>query len=82
MRKKQYNKNVRSPHREYTMAEQTKIARRSFFAGLGLVAAAGVAAKLAPSTAVEALADQPTEPDGKSYRLSEHVKKYYRTTTI
>lgn len=64
------------------MAEQTKIARRSFFAGLGLVAAAGVAAKLAPSAAVDALAEQPAEPEGKSYRLSEHVKKYYRTTTI
>ena len=64
------------------MSEQTKIARRSFFAGLGLVAAAGVAVKLAPSTAVEALADTPDEPEGKSYRLSAHVKKYYRTTTI
>ena len=63
------------------MAEHTKIARRGFFAGLGLVAAAGVAVKLAPSTAVEALT-KPTEPEGKSYRLSEHVKKYYRTTTI
>jgi hypothetical protein len=63
------------------MAEHTKIARRSFFAGLGLVAAAGVAVKLAPSTAVEALT-KPAEPEGKSYRLSEHVKKYYRTTTI
>ena len=64
------------------MSEHTKIARRSFFAGLGLVAAAGVAAKLAPSATVEALADTPDEPEGKSYRLSEHVKKYYRTTTI
>ena len=64
------------------MAEQKKIARRSFFAGLGLVAAAGVAAKLAPSAAVETLTGQAAEPDGKSYRLSEHVKKYYRTTTI
>ena len=66
----------------HIMSEKTKIARRSFFAGLGLAAAAGVAVKLAPSTAVEAIADQPTEPEGKSYRLSEHVKKYYRTTTI
>lgn len=64
------------------MAEQTKIARRSFFAGLGLVAAAGVAVKLAPSTAVEAITAEPAEPEGKSYRLTEHVKKYYRTTTI
>jgi len=64
------------------MAEQTNSARRSFFAGLGLIAASGIVARLPPSTAVEALIDQPTEPQGKSYRLSEHVKKYYRTTTI
>ena len=64
------------------MSEKTKTARRSFFAGLGLVAAAGVAAKLAPADVVEAVAEQPAEPEGKSYRLSEHVKKYYRTTTI
>ncbi len=64
------------------MSEQKKIARRSFFAGIGLVAAAGVAVKLAPSAAVEALSEAADEPEGKSYRLSEHVKKYYRTTTI
>jgi hypothetical protein len=66
------------------MSEQTKIPRRSFFAGLGLVAAAGVAAKLAPESATSALTDalSTKEPEGDSYRLSEHVKKYYRTTTI
>jgi len=64
------------------MAEQKKIARRSFFAGLGLIAAAGAAARLAPPGAAEAAAEQPAEPEGKSYRLTEHVKKYYRTTTI
>ena len=64
------------------MSETTKVARRSFFAGLGLVAAAGVAAKLAPSASVAALDQTAGEPEGKSYRLSEHVKKYYRTTTI
>ena len=46
------------------MSEKTKIARRSFFAGLGLVAAAGVAAKLAPSAAVEAIVELPDEPEG------------------
>ncbi|CAL61583.1 conserved hypothetical protein; putative exported protein [Herminiimonas arsenicoxydans] len=66
------------------MAEKTKIPRRSFFAGLGLVAAAGVAAKLAPESASSVLTNviSPQEPEGKSYRLTEHVKKYYRTTTI
>lgn len=63
------------------MAEPKKIARRSFFAGLGLVAAAGVAVKLsaAPQAALPA---EPVEPAGSGYRLTEHVKKYYRTTTI
>ncbi|MFC7299977.1 MULTISPECIES: hypothetical protein [Herminiimonas] len=66
------------------MSEQSRIPRRTFFAGLGLVAAAGVAAKLAPESATSALENalSPQEPEGDSYRLTEHVKKYYRTTTI
>jgi hypothetical protein len=65
------------------MAEQSKIARRSFFAGIGLIAAAGIAAKLSPKPIMSA--DAPTaskEPEGDGYRLTEHIKKYYRTTTI
>ena len=66
------------------MSEQSRIPRRTFFAGVGLVAAAGVAAKLAPQSATSALENalSPQEPEGNSYRLTEHVKKYYRTTTI
>jgi hypothetical protein len=67
---------------ETIMAEQNKIARRSFFAGLGLVAAAGIAAKLSPKTVADVATPTPEEPKGDSYRLTEHVKKYYRTTTI
>lgn len=63
------------------MAEQEKIARRRFFAGLGAIAAAGAAVKLAPVPAVSDAAT-PADPKGDSYRLTEHVKKYYRTTTI
>lgn len=63
------------------MAEQNKIARRSFFAGLGLAAVAGVAAKISPQ-AITSHAAAPSEPEGDGYRLTEHVKKYYRTTTI
>lgn len=64
------------------MAEQNKIHRRSLFAGLGLAVAAGVAAKLAPKAPVvqEAASEDSSSTNG--YRLSEHVKKYYRTTTI
>jgi hypothetical protein len=63
------------------MAEQNKNMRRSFFAGLGLVAAAGVAVKLAPQEITAAI-PAPDEPTGTGYRLTEHVKKYYRTTTL
>jgi hypothetical protein len=70
-------------HQETIMAEQNKIARRSFFAGLGLVTAAGIAAKLSSKTTIAPLAaPAPAEPEGDGYRLTEHVKKYYRTTTI
>lgn len=63
------------------MTEQKKTARRSFFAGLGLVAAAGLAAKFSPK-ATTSNTVMPGEPTGDGYRLTEHVKKYYRTTTI
>ncbi len=63
------------------MAEPKKIARRSFFAGLGLVAAAGVAVKLSTAPQAAPPADA-ADPGGSGYRLTEHVKKYYRTTTI
>jgi hypothetical protein len=65
------------------MAEQTKKARRTFFAGLGLAAAAGVAAKIASTTTLPQVAEAaPAEPEGDGYRLTEHIKKYYRTTHI
>ena len=65
------------------MAEQSKIARRSFFAGLGLIAPAGIAAKLSTKSITAPVAESASaEPSGDGYRLTEHVKKYYRTTTI
>ncbi len=67
------------------MTDQSRISRRSFFAGLGAVAAAGAAVQLIPQSPVTALIDGAVpapEPDGDSYRLTEHIKKYYRTTTI
>jgi len=65
------------------MEEVSKTTRRSFLGGLGLLAAAGAALKLGPKTTVASDATSPhAEPEGKSYRLTEHIKKYYRTTTI
>ncbi len=63
------------------MTEQKKIARRSLFAGLGLIAAAGLAVKLSPK-ATPLNSSAPEEPAGDGYRLTDHVKKYYRTTAI
>ena len=63
------------------MAEQKVLTRRRFFTGMGVVAAAGAAMKVAAPVASVAQA-LPAEPDGNGYRLTEHVKKYYRTTTI
>lgn len=63
------------------MAEQSKIKRRTFFAALGGVAAVGVAAKVATQNPLPVVEAAP-EPEGKGYRLSAHIKKYYRTTTI
>ncbi|MBK4734501.1 hypothetical protein [Noviherbaspirillum pedocola] len=65
------------------MSEQQKKARRGFFAGMGLLAAAGVAVKLSANVQTEAPQQaQAQEPEGNGYRLTEHIKKYYRTTTI
>ena len=65
------------------MDQVSKTTRRRFFGGLGLLAVAGAALKLGPAPPVASDATSPqAEPEGKSYRLTEHIKKYYRTTTI
>jgi hypothetical protein len=64
------------------MSQQSKIARRTFFAVLGGAAAAGVAAKLASPPSVPGVSEPGKPPQGDGYRLTDHIKKYYRTTTI
>lgn len=63
--------------------QSNKIARRSFLSVLGLAAAVGVATKIS-STAepLTAAVLGNSEPEGDGYRLTEHIKKYYRTTAI
>lgn len=62
---------------------RNKIGRRSFFAGLGLAAGAGVVAKLLPASPPSSPQDSASQkPQDGRYRLSEHIKKYYRTTAI
>lgn len=62
------------------MSTQSKPGRRSFFAGIGALAAAGVAAKMASSPPDTTPPEQAEPPPGNGYRLTEHIQKYYRTT--
>lgn len=65
------------------MEQKSKVGRRSFFSGLALLGVAGTVIKLSgPTPAAEVLAATQAEPEGDSYRLTEHIKKYYRSTTI
>jgi hypothetical protein len=66
--------------------KQHRVARRHFLAGAGVVAAAaGTAALTARGPSVPTpIASMPeVEPsDSKGYRVSEHIRKYYRTTLV
>ena len=64
------------------MSEQSRIARRTLFAGIGVAAVAGIAAILTPKTVITDRAEPAAAVEGNGYRLTEHIKKYYRTTTI
>lgn len=67
--------------------KQPRVARRTFLVGAGVVAAAGAAAVATrgqPAVA-EAIANaEPADPapDSQGYRVSAHIRKYYRTTLI
>lgn len=68
--------------------KETRVARRTFLAGAGVVAAATGAAALTvrgpatpvPAAALPEPADAPS--DSKGYRVSDHIRKYYRTTLV
>lgn len=65
------------------MEQNSNIGRRSFLSGLALLAVAGAALKLsrpAPDAGVTGAVQ--AQPEGDGYRLTEHIKKYYRTTII
>lgn len=64
------------------MENNHKIGRRGFFTGLGLVAGIGLAAKLIPKSEPLPQESSSEARQGGGYRLSEHIKKYYRTTAI
>lgn len=64
---------------------KSKLSRRTLFAGAGVVGATAVAVSLLPAVrevvqTPDASGDAPVR--GGGYRLSEHVKQYYKTTLI
>jgi hypothetical protein len=62
-----------------------KKGRRGFLLGAGAAGAAGAALVVARSKGGEAgavAAEGEAGKSGKGYRLSEHVRNYYRTTKV
>ena len=65
------------------MDKKNVVARRTFFSGLGAAALGAVVFKLTRTIPTSEVAPPvPEEPSGDGYRLTEHIKKYYRSTTI
>ena len=64
--------------------QNPKVSRRTLFAGAGTVGAVAAASSFLPQ--VKDLAPQITQkakPErGGGYELSEHVKRYYKTTLV
>jgi hypothetical protein len=65
-------------------SQNPKLSRRSLFAGAGTVGAVAAATALLPQ--VKDLAPEvakKAKPErGGGYELSEHVKRYYKTTLV
>ena len=63
----------------------TKLSRRTMFAGAGAAGAVAAVASFIPSTPHDTTgadkdANRPAPSRGGGYRLSEHVRQYYKTT--
>ena len=64
---------------------KSKMSRRTLFAGVGTVGAVAATATLLPRVvqqAESAPAPKPAPDKGGGYQLTEHVKRYYKTTQI
>jgi len=64
---------------------KSRLSRRTLFVGTGTAGAVAAAAALLPGAMVPAPATpqvQPPPERGGGYRLSDHVKQYYKTTRL
>lgn len=68
------------------MDKTTSLKRRSFLISLGLGGAGAAAGVIGGKSLMEKQAatggEQESDKKSKGYRLTEHVKNYYRTTRI
>jgi hypothetical protein len=67
------------------MSNKVKLTRRSFLTGAGAATVAGAAALVmqpAPPAPRTVKTRKATVPPGQGYQLSEHVRSYYRTTSV
>jgi len=65
------------------MDNKNVVARRTFFSGLGVAAVGAAVFKLTRTLPTSDVATPaPEAPSGDGYRLTEHIKKYYRSATI
>lgn len=64
--------------------EQTTASRRGFFLSTSALGATAVAATWVKTQAPEAMVavPKPAPERGGGYSLSEHVKRYYKTTLV
>lgn len=64
---------------------QGKLSRRTLFAGAGTVGAIATVAAVMPSVQSVAPAAQDARPapaKGGGYHMSEHIKRYFKTTLV
>ena len=62
-----------------------QVSRRKLFAGAGALGAIAATASLLPSAGPMIEAKAPVKPapaKGGGYHLSEHIKRYYKTTLV
>jgi hypothetical protein len=65
--------------------DTSQVSRRRLFAGAGTVGALAAAATVLPSLEVSPQATEAAKKapaNGGGYTLSEHVKRYYKTTLV
>jgi hypothetical protein len=62
--------------------EKTKRSRRNFLVAVGAGSAAAVAAVAAKTVQPVAAEAATTDPKSAGYQVTEHVRKYYRTTLV